>query len=130
MTPSPAPTVKGVELDPLVAAKDPNKVLLAKLLAVPELRKRYLGYVRDVAEKWLDWKKLGPIAEQYRALIAEDVKTDTRKLYSIAGFETGLTQDIPGRGGFGGGNVIGLKNFADQRRAYLLNYRETPKINP
>ena len=127
MNGSGAGSVKVVELDPLVAANDTNKVLLNKLLAVPELRKRYLGYVRDVAEKWLDWKKLGPIAEQYRALIADDVKTDTRKLYSTEGFETGLTQDIQGRGGFGGGNVIGLKNFADQRRAYLLNYQETRK---
>ena len=52
--------MKGVELDPLVMANDPNKPLISKLLAVPSLRTRYLGYIRDIAEKWLDWKKLGP----------------------------------------------------------------------
>ncbi len=122
------PPVKGVELDPLVAANDPNKPLISKLLAVPSLRTRYLGYVRDIAEKWLDWSKLGPTAERYHALIAEDVKADTRKLDSTEDFFKGLVKDIEGsgQGPFGGG-TIGLKNFADQRRKYLLEYSETKK---
>lgn len=112
--------VEGVKLDPLVAAQDASKPLIAKLLAVPELRTRYLGYVRQIAEKWLDWKHLGPVAEQYQALIAAEVAADTRKLDSTENFLQGLTQDTGG--GFGpGGGKIGLKNFADQRRAYLLS---------
>ena len=122
------PQVDGVKLDPLIAANDANKPLISKLLAVPTLHARYLGYVRDIADKWLDWKKLGPIAEKYHALIADDIKADTRKLDSTEDFEKSLTQDIPGRGfGPGGGGTIGLKNFADQRRAYLLNYEEAKK---
>jgi hypothetical protein len=122
------PRVEGVKLDPLVAANDPNKPLVSKLLAVPSLRARYLGYVRDIAEKWLDWNKLGPIAQQYHSLIAADVRADTRKLDPMEAFEKGLTEDTRG-GGFGpfGGGAIGLKNFADQRRAYLLDYKETQK---
>jgi hypothetical protein len=112
--------VDGVKLDPLVAATDANKPLISKLLAVPSLRTRYLGYVRDIAEKWLDWNKLGPIAEQYHTLIAMDVKADTRKLDSTEDFEKSRTEDIQGRGGFGGRGSISLKNFADQRRAFLL----------
>ena len=112
--------VKGIELDPLVAATDPSKPLISKLLAIPELKKRYLGYVREIAEKSLDWNKLGPIATQYHTLIAPDVKIDTRKLDSTEAFEKGLTEDIQGGGGFGGRGTISLKNFADQRRAYLL----------
>jgi hypothetical protein len=125
------PPVKGVELDPLVAAEDPNKPLISKLLAVPSLRTRYLAYVRDIAEKWLDWNKLGPMAERYQALIADDVRADTRKLDSTEDFEKGLTEDIQGTG-FGpfGRGTISLKNFADQRRAYLLNYKETRKPQP
>jgi hypothetical protein len=113
------PQVKGVELDPLIAASDTSKPLISKLLAVPALRQRYLGHVRDIAEKWLDWNKLGPIATQYHALIAEEVKADTRKLDSTEAFLKGLTEDVTSEG-FGRGS-IGLKNFADQRRAYLLN---------
>ena len=120
------PRVEGVKLDPLVAANDANKSLLSELLAVPSLRARYLSYVRDIAKKWLDWNKLGPIAQQYHSHIATEVKADTRKLDSFEDFEKSLASDTQGGGfrGLGGGR-ISLKNFADQRRAYLLNYSET-----
>lgn len=106
--------IKGVELDPLQMAGDPAKPLISKLLAVPSLRARYLGYVREIAEKHLDWKSLGAVAGKYHALIAADVKADTRKLESTEDFEKGLTESGPG------GGAISLKDFADQRRAYLL----------
>ena len=61
---------RGVQLDPFATIADTNKALLNKLLAAPELRARYLGYVRDIAEKWLDWNRLGPVVEQYREVIA------------------------------------------------------------
>ena len=44
------------------------------------------------------------------------MKRDTRKLESFEHFEKSLTEDIAG-GGFGPAVKIGLKNFADQRRA-------------
>ena len=117
--------VEGVKLDPLVGANDANKPLISKLLAVPSLRARYLSYVRDIAEKWLDWNKLGPIAQQYHSLISADVKADTRKLDSFEDFEKSLSSDSQGGEFRGpGGGSISLKNFADQRRAYLLNYSE------
>ncbi len=95
----------GPNLDPLVGVNDESKPLRSKLLAVPALRARYLSYVRDIAEKWLDWKTLGPLAEKYHDLIAEDVKVDTRKLFDTAAFENGVTT---------------VKAFADARREYLL----------
>jgi hypothetical protein len=115
----------GLELDPLVIAKDADKPLASKLLAVPALRTRYLGYVRDMAEKWLDWKNLGPVAEQYHALIAAEVKADTRKLDSNEAFEKSLvggSQSGAESGGFRRREVIGLKEFADKRREFLLKY--------
>jgi hypothetical protein len=98
-------------LDPLVGLTDTSKPLRAKLLAVPELRAKYLTYVKDIATKWLDWKKLGPIAERYQALIAADVKTDTRKL---DGFEE-FAADLPAPSN-------DFRSFVEKRRAYLLNY--------
>jgi hypothetical protein len=102
----------GVTLDPLVAAENPARPLLSKLLAVPALRTRYLGYVRDVADHWLDWKTLGPLVTEYQALIAADVRADTRKLDGVEGFESGAAD---------------LKKFADERRAFLLNHAEVKK---
>jgi spore coat protein CotH len=118
--------VEGVKLDPLVDANDSSKPLLSKLLAVPELKAQYLGYVREMAERWLDWNKLGPIAQEYYALIADDVRADTRKLDSTQGFLAGLTAQPTG--GFGGAGSIGIKTFADQRRTYLLSYPEIQKL--
>jgi hypothetical protein len=117
-------SIKGVELDPFFGADDSNKPLLGKLLAVPALRARYLGYVRDIAEKWLDWKKLGPLAEQYQSLIAADVKTDTRKLDSLEAFLKGVSEDTEVEGPRGPRKSLSLKSFAEQRRAFLLNYQE------
>ena len=115
----------GVELDPLATARDTSKPLLSKMLAVPSFRTRYLGYVRDIAEKWLDWNRLGPIATQYQALIADEVKADTRKLDSFEAFQHGLVGDsAPADGARGQGGEASIKRFADLRRAYLLKYRE------
>ena len=75
------------ELDPLVGLDDATKPLRSKLLAVPALKERYLSYVREIAQKHMDWKTLGPRVQQYQALIAEDVKADTRKLYIVRGVQ-------------------------------------------
>lgn len=109
----------GTSLDPLVAAKDPTKPLISKLLAVPELRARYLGYVRHMAETWLDWNRLGPVARSYHELITPEVQADTRKLMSFEQFQNAV------EGGDGdavrGGS---LKAFAEQRRQFLINHSD------
>jgi hypothetical protein len=74
---------------------------------VPALRARYLGYVRDIAEKWLDWPTIEPLARKYHALIAADVKADTRKLDTSEAFEAGVAR---------------LRDFVERRQAYLRQY--------
>jgi hypothetical protein len=93
-------------LDPLVGLDDATKPLRSKLLAVPNLRAKYLAYTREIATKWLDWNMLGPLVTRYQALIAADVKADTHKLDSVEAFQAGAES---------------LKAFADTRRALLLN---------
>lgn len=123
----------GVELDPLVAANDAGKPLLSKLLAVPALRARYLGYVREIAETWLDWNRLGPVVDHYQALIAEDVKKDTRKLDSTEEFLAGVaasaepdSASAATRSG-PGGQRASLRSFCEKRRAYLLAHPEVQR---
>ncbi|HOK78419.1 MAG TPA: CotH kinase family protein [Verrucomicrobiota bacterium] len=110
----------GANLDPLVAVNDPNKPLCSRLLAVPALRARYLAYVRDMAEKWLDWNRLGPLAKKYHDLIADDVKLDTKKLDTYEDFESSLSENEGP--GVGTGATTSLKSFVEQRRAFLLNH--------
>ncbi|MGY8696271.1 MAG: CotH kinase family protein, partial [Verrucomicrobiia bacterium] len=110
----------GVDLDPLVLENDASRPLASKLLAVPELRARYLSYVRDIAENWLDWDKSGPRILRYQALIEEDMKSDTRKLDTIeafyAGIDSGQRAEEPS-----------LRNFFEKRRAFLLEHEEVGK---
>ena len=101
----------GPELDPLVGLDDSTKPLRSKLLAVPAMRAKYLAYVREIATKWLDWNTLEPLVRQHHALIASDVKTDTRKLDTYESFEAGVDR---------------LKTFVDARRAFLLDGK-TPR---
>ncbi len=121
----------GIQVDPLTGANDPSKPLLYRLLAVPSLRTRFLGYVRDIAEKWLTWDKIGPLAKQYQDLIAADIKTDTRKLDTFEAFTNGVAGEAAGgeqfsgfrgRGGMNAAPSTSLKSFLEQRRAYLLDY--------
>ena len=93
----------------MIGLDDASKPLRSKLLAVPALRAKYLGYVREIADKWLDWRTLEPLVRQYQSVIAADVKADTRKLYPTAQFTTGVDQ-----------GPTSLKAFADGRRAFLL----------
>ena len=123
------PPPENATLDPFAGEKDPNKALLHKLLAVPSLRAKYLGYIRDIASNWLAWSKLEPIAKQYYALIAADVKTDTRKLYSTEAFEKGLTEEttFPKMGPSGGSPHMSMKQFVEERQKFLLEYKEPVK---
>ena len=95
----------GPDLDPLIGLTDESKPLRAKLLAVPALRAKYLEYVRGIADKWLDWNRLGPLARKYHELIADDVRIDTRKLRTNEEFDGGLDS---------------IRKFAEERRAFLL----------
>ena len=95
----------GPDLDILIGLDDPSKPLRSKLLAVPALRARYIAHAKAIATKWLDWNTLGPLVTRYHALVAADVKADTRKLDSTEDFEA---------------SAQALKSFAETRRARVL----------
>ncbi|MEN6626607.1 MAG: CotH kinase family protein [Candidatus Sumerlaeia bacterium] len=105
----------GPLLDPLASASDSSKALIAKLLAVPAFREKYLGYVHDLSARWLDWEKIGPIARQYHDLIDADVKADTRKTDTYEQFAASLTDT----------DQRSIKVFAQKRRQYLLANKTT-----
>lgn len=109
----PPPFVEGgPDLDPLVGIDDASKPLRSRLLAVPALRQRYLAYVREIAERWLDWQVLEPLIRRHQSIIAEAMKVDTHKLYGLEAFHASVAD---------GDNS--LKAFVERRRAYLLTKR-------
>lgn len=105
----------GAAPDPLVALADTNKALRSRLLQVPSFRKRYLQYVGEIAEKWLDWQQLGPLVDQYVQLIEREVALDTRKHFPTDAFRTAI-YGSPGTPP----DARTLKGFAELRRAALL----------
>lgn len=107
-----------VELDPLVGLNDPTRPLRSRLLAVPALRDRYLAYVRDIAQHRLDWASLEPRVRAWVDLIQEDVKLDTRKLYSDDAFRNEV------------GSEGGLRSFVERRRQFLLNVTDAHQQLP
>lgn len=121
----------GVTLDPLVGLDNPRTPLRAKLLAVPELRARYLEHVRAIAADQLDWAKLGPVVAAYRRLIESEVRADTRKLESFEAFDraTADAAESPAGGDRGPGGMS-LRAFADGRRKYLLEHPAIKNLGP
>jgi CotH kinase protein len=114
-----------IDLDLFAGADDPGKPLLNRLMLVPELKLKYLGYVKSITEKWLNWERIGPLAASYQALIAADVKADNRKLGSTEQFTAGVTVDV--QESFGGpisAPGMSLKTFVEKRRAYVLGALE------
>jgi hypothetical protein len=113
----------GAQPDPLVALDDTNKALRHRLLAVPTLRDRYLAYIRDIAETWLDWNRLGPMVEAYRTLIADDVARDTRKHGDADDFLMGIMGAPDSTA-----TPATIKGFAELRRAALLSHPEIVRV--
>jgi spore coat protein CotH len=130
----------GLALDPLIGLEDTQKPLRSRILAVPQWREQYLSHVRQLAQESLDWNYLGPIVDQYRKLIDEQVKIDTRKLSSYRAFQdatavqpgsdepAGLPPTGPpatrGPAFRGMGRPqLSLRAFAEGRRQYLLDYQ-------
>lgn len=103
-----------VNLDPLVGLDDARKPLRSKLLAVPAYRTKYLQYVRDIAEKSMNWNELGPMVAQYRELLQAEIEKDTRKLSTYEGFLTATGQEKPK------GREMFLKGFFETRQEVLL----------
>lgn len=101
----------GFELDPLTGLDQERFPLRSKLLADPELKKRYLTYVKLIATDYLDWKYLGPKVAAARQLIQDEVKADTRKLMTLEDFQA-ATNDKNGK----------LREFCEKRSEYLLNF--------
>jgi len=111
----------GYGLDPLVDLENTRTPLLSKLLAVPNLKVKYLKNIHTIANNDFDWKNLGPIVERYRSLIEKEVELDTRKLTSLTEFKNATASNAePSR--------YSLRAFADGRRAYLLNHAEIKKV--
>ena len=114
-----------------------NKPFLSRVLAVPELRQRYMAHYR-VAKSDLDWAVLQARFEARRALIQTAVEADTKRLYTLDNFNGGfgtanitLTNRITNTPatGLAGGTIPGVQGFVDSRSAFLSNAASNPELS-
>ena len=106
----------GHELNPLVGLDSQRMPLRSRILAVPAYRQKYLHYLRALAEVSLRSERLAPVIAKYRALLADEVAADTRKLSSLDAFLAAtapLADSTPANG-------PSLLQFMERRRDFLL----------
>jgi hypothetical protein len=114
-------------LSPLGHEDNPALPLISRLLALPQLRARYLAHVRTIVDQWLDWQVLGPIIREYHSLIAGDVERDAKKLYSYQDFLDSLARTSDG---YGWNRTPSFKDFITERREFLLGHPEIDRPGP
>jgi hypothetical protein len=115
---------------PLYNKNDSSKPVINRLWQIPELQQRYLAHLRTMLKEF-DWTLLGPVLLGYRTMLDAEVQADNKKLYPYQMFYDNFTQTVNlGGGGPGGGSLIGLQEFVDQRRAYLLGHNVLNQIVP
>lgn len=96
-----------------------NKPVLSHVLAVPELRQRYMAHYRRVKQD-LNWAYFEPIFTAHRNLIDAAVQADPKKLYSYTLFQQNFTSTVTlPYSGPAGGTLIGIQPFITQRTASL-----------
>jgi hypothetical protein len=95
-----------------------GRPVVHRLLSNPQFRSRYTAHVRTIIAEWLDWDKIEPVVASYRNLIEKEVEKDIRKESSFEDFANGDVNTVRG------GRVLGLKQFVEKRRDFLLGHAE------
>jgi hypothetical protein len=106
------------------------KPVLSRVLAVAELRQRYMAHYRATKQD-LNWSYFGPKAFELRDRIAAAVQADPKKLYSYTLFQNNFTSTVQlPYSGPAGGTLIGIQQFVDQRVTYLNSNAELSALGP
>ena len=96
--------------------------LRSKILAVPAYRQKYLQYVKTIAAFRMAPETIGPVIRQFRNLLLEEMKLDTRSGTSFDAFNS--MTSAPG----GEEPAPGLYKFLKDRRAFLLAHEEVKQV--
>lgn len=89
--------------------------LMSKLMAVPELRQRYLAHLRTIINQSFDVESMSALIDAFAAKIQPHVFSDPKKIYTNNAF----TQEIPK-----------LKQFITTRRNFIMNNAEVNRSGP
>jgi len=91
---------------------DSEKVLISRLLEVPEYKERYYQELCSILEDNITTERLFPLIDQYADLIREDVFADINYTWTEEQFNEDVSQ---------GDNLRGLKEMFENQISYLHN---------
>jgi spore coat protein CotH len=106
---------KATQWSPFYREANPDYPLMNRLMAVPELRQRYLAHVRTIMDQSFEISFIEAEIDAYAARIQQHVQDDPKKLYTYNQF----LQEVPK-----------LKQFFALRRNFILNHNEVNRIPP
>ncbi len=90
-----------------------------KTLQFADWTERYKAHLQAVIANTFNPTVLTPLAQQYHAMIYNDVVADPKKIYSTAAFQQNLTGSVTIGSGFGSRTVPGLVPFVQSRHTFL-----------
>jgi CotH kinase protein/Lamin Tail Domain len=114
-----------------------NKPFINRVLAVPELRQRYMAHYRTIRQGFVWTGQFQPLFEARRTALAAAVAADTKKIYTTQNFTEGfgtntitLTNRITNTpaSGLAGGAIPGVQQFIEGRGAFLSNAVSNPEL--
>lgn len=107
---------RDASLSPVQGTGNANRPLINRLLAVGELRQRYLAHMRTVLEEYFNPPTMNAIIGRYVAVSAAAISADPKKGYTSM---TTYTNDLGA-----------LKTFITNRYKYLTNHAELKPVPP
>ena len=93
-----------------------NRPLLYRLLAINELRQRYLAHMRTVLQEYYNPAKLTPLINMFQSLSINAIIADTNKNFTMAQY----TNDL----------IVGVKQYMTNRYNYLTTHAELTPLPP
>ncbi|MCW5557535.1 MAG: CotH kinase family protein [Verrucomicrobiae bacterium] len=104
-----------VSLSPVAGASGSNRPVLSKLLAIPELRQRYLAHMRTVLAESFHPDLLTPLIDRLSAQSVDALAADTRKGFTMTTYTNELRT---------------LKSFVTNRHNFLTRHAELTPLPP
>lgn len=103
-----------LQLDPMLHAGDNMMPLVSQLLGDDQYKKTYLAHIRAIMIDHMADNKLAKRAEELRRLVADAVKMDVNRGYTLEEYERSLKETIGSRS-----LIPGILDFVAKRHSFL-----------